>query len=107
MALGTLALVEKIEAVGGPLIVARCTLVGPASYTTGGDTGLLAALIALLGKRVVNIISVVPEGDNGDNLLSYVHATDKVFLRVISTAAEVGSGVDKSATTFGLTITCG
>lgn len=105
MALGTLTLVEKIEAVGGPLIVARCTLVGAASYTAGGDTGLLAALIAILGKRVVNIISVIPEGNNGDNVLSYVHATDKLFHTVMSTGLEASGNL--SGTTFGLTIICG
>lgn len=105
MAIGTLTLVEKVEASGGPLIVARCNMVGVASYATGGNTGLLAALQALLG-RAVDIISVRSEGSNGDDVIEYVHSSDKVFHRVMSTGLEVANATDLSATTYGLCIIC-
>jgi len=105
MALGTFTLVEQAASVG-PITHIRCTVVGPASYTTGGVAGLLALVRAALGGATMNIMSVQSEGDNGDHLVSYDHANEKLFLRVASTGAEVANAADKSATTFGLHIVC-
>lgn len=106
MALGTFAVVEKVEG-QGPLGVARCTQVGDSSYPTGGSTGLLAKLKAALGGRAVNIISVRGEGPNGDRHIEYDHANDKLLVRVMSTGAETANTTNESGNTYGLVITYG
>jgi hypothetical protein len=103
MALGTLAIVSSV--VGGGIFVDRCTLVGDGSYPTGGSTGLLAKLRTLHKSNGLSILSVKPEGDNGDRLPEYDHANAKLKVRVISTAAEVANATDLSGVTFGLVIT--
>ena len=57
MALATLTLVDHTGEQGGrPRYNDVIKMAGPASYTTGGDTGLLAALRALRGdgRRILN-----------------------------------------------------
>ena len=106
MALGALTIVERIDS-QGPRRISRCTLVGDGAYPTGGSTGLLAALRTALKSAGENIISVKAEGNNGDRLLEYDHANEKLIVRVISTAAEVANAVDLSGVTFGLVVESG
>lgn len=103
MALGAFTIVEQVAA-QGPVKFVRATIVGDSAYTAGGTTGLLAKLQAAMGETV-NIISVQPEDNNGDSHVEYVHATDKLFVRVMSTGIEHGNG-DLSGTTYTLLITC-
>lgn len=104
MALGTLTIVESAAAAGGPVFVYRCTLVGDSSYPTGGTTGLLAKLRTAASKPSLNILSVQGEGDNGDRHLEYVHSSEKLFVRVMSTGADTANATNESGTTYGLTI---
>ena len=103
MALGTLTVVEKVEAVG-PLKLYRCTLVGDSSYPTGGSTGLLAKLKAATKENGLDILAVLPQGSNGDRHLEYDHANEKLFVRVMSTGLERANATDESGATYGLTI---
>ena len=58
---------------------------------------------AALGKSGSREIVAIIPGDCGDAVPSYDVATDKLFVRVMSTAAEVGNGVSLAASTFKLT----
>jgi hypothetical protein len=104
MPIGALAIVEGGKDPEGPLFVDRVTVVGDADYLAGGSTGILAALRAAKGKPNLNILSAQPEGDNGDFRLEYVHATDKLFVRVLNTGVEAADHSDFHLTTWGLTI---
>jgi len=102
MPLGNLTVVERIDALG-PMRALRCTVVGDNAYPTGGSPGLLAKIRAAL-KGQENIVAVFGQGDNGDRLLEYDHANDKLRVRVISTGAEVAPANDQSSATYGLVI---
>ncbi len=103
MSWGTLTISESGKAPSGPLFVDRITLVGDATYVTGGTTGLLAALRTAKGMPNLDILSVRGEGDNGDLQPEYVHATDSLLIRDISTGADHGNA-NLSGTTFGLVV---
>lgn len=103
MALGAMTLVEKVEAAGGPLIVARVTQVGDGTYPAGGSTGLLAKLQALLG-RTVNILAVKDEAILAD-IAEYDHTNEKLFIRVKATGVESAVS-NQSGVTYVLTIFC-
>ncbi len=102
MALGALAVVEEVAAVG-PVKIGRYTLVGDGAYSAGGSAGLLAKLKALHGENC-NILSVQGEGPNGDAHLEYDHAAEKLFVRVMSTGVE-SAVANQSGITYGLVIT--
>ena len=106
MALGTLTIIETAKSPEGPVFIDRVTLVGDASYVAGGTTGLLAALRAARGAPGLNIVSVRGEGDNGDLQPEYVHATDRLLIRDISSGADHGND-NLGAVTFGLVIISG
>ncbi len=97
MALGVVASVSA-SAAQGPIFTDRLTVVGEASYTTGGATGLAAALKALR-KDSRDIISVVDEGV-ATNKIEYDKANDKLLCYVRSTGVQVAGAVDLSGTTF-------
>lgn len=106
MALGTLAIVERVDGVG-PVFHLRCSLVGDAAYGAGGSAGLLAALKTLLKDDGINIFSVHDQSIPGTvSRLEYDHATDKVFARVRTTGVE-SAVANQSAITYGLYIVCG
>lgn len=71
------------------------TYTGPASYATGGDTGLLAAL------GVKTIVTVLGTLSNGTAVLfvKYVHSTEKLLIFSLATGAEVANAADISTYT--------
>ncbi len=88
-----------------PLFMDKIAIVGPASYTTGGDTGFDAALATALsrqsGLKVLDVIS----GDCGDHYVVYKDAdggTLMVFLR--STGAEAAGSANLAGSTFNLSV---
>lgn len=106
MALGTLAIVERVDGVG-PVFQLRCSLVGDGAYAAGGSAGLLAALKAVLKDDGINIVSVTDQSPPATVAkLEYDHANDKVFARVRTTGVESGVA-NQSAITYGLHIVCG
>ncbi len=106
MSLGTLALAEKVSAVG-PVFHLRCTLIGDGAYSSGGSTGLLAKLKVLLKDDSVNIISVKGQSAPGTvSELEYDHTNEKLFARVRTTGVE-SAVANQSAVTYGLYIVAG
>ncbi len=107
-ALGTLAIIEKVAAVG-PVFHMRCSLTGDANYggASGGTAGLLAAVKAALGDANVNIIAVKDQSlPSTVSALEYNHTTDKLLARVRTSGVE--SVVDdQHAITYGLYIVAG
>lgn len=110
MALGALTLSAK-RAKGGstPVYVDEVSLVGPASYTTGGDTGLRAALRALTGDQR-EIVDVRPIGLNGGYDVVYNKANDALIVLTVggaagSVKAQPAAATDLSAVTFLLAVT--
>lgn len=101
MALGTFTIADSVAA-EGPVFTDRCTVLGVNPYVAGGLTGLLAKYQAAK-KGSHAIVSVQGESENGLYHAEYVHATDKLFVRVLATGVEAGA-IDLSAVTFGLTI---
>jgi hypothetical protein len=99
MALGTLTVVEKVAA-QGPVVFARCTLVGDGTYPAGGSTGLLALLRAALKLPNANILSIKDEGILAD-AVEYDHANEKLFVRVKATGIESAVG-NQSGVTYSL-----
>lgn len=101
MTLGALTVIDK-SASQGPVFYDRITLVGDNSYPTNGSVGLQALFqAAILSHRT--IIAVVP-AFCGDAVPSYDPVTDKLKVQVMSTAAEVGNGVDESGLTYKLLV---
>lgn len=113
MALGTLALITNAAGASAsePTFFEEVSLVGPASYTTGGDTGLQAAYRALGNAQALRtIINVLPvdgkgytpawDSANGKLLFYYSdnnNASDSAQIQVPSTT-------DLSGVTFRLMI---
>ena len=77
MALGTITVVEKVAAVG-PTFTAHVSVVGDSAYSTGGTTGLLAALQAALKDSNLAILSASPCDDNAGYFPVYIKSTDKL-----------------------------
>jgi hypothetical protein len=91
------------EAPGKPLFIDIVSFPGPASYTTGGDTGLIAGLEAIAKNNRVIVAAILMAADG--YLADYVVATDKV--KVYGTGAaekahgtEVDAATNLSGTTF-------
>lgn len=110
MALGVLARADKVgQQSSAPSFIDRMTLVGPASYTTGGDVGLAAALQAIT-KDQRTIVAVI-QGDCGGYQVQYLPGTDalKVYQGDNTNAAaapaiQVPNATNLAAVTFNLTI---
>lgn len=93
------------EAPGAPTFFIRLSFLGDDSYPTGGSINFQAFVRAAVSGRAVEVIDVVP-GDCGDNVPSYDKTNDKLFVRVMSTAAQVANAVDLSGVTFNLLAVC-
>ncbi len=107
MALGTLTIVERANAAGGPVFHIRATIVGDGAYAAGGSTGLLAKLKTALGDDQVNIISCKGASPPATvSELEYDHANEKLFARVRTTGVESAVS-DQSSVTYGLDIVAG
>jgi hypothetical protein len=79
MPLGVLTLTgKKMDNAGQALYADVVSLVGPASYTTGGDTGLEAALQALT-KDSREILAVYDIALNGGYVSRYDYANKKLM----------------------------
>ncbi len=102
MSLGALTIVDKANSALGPIFHDRVTLVGDGAYPTAGSLGLLALYQAAV-KSKRTIIAIIP-GDCGDAVPSYDPVTDKLFVRVMSTAAEVANTTNLSGSTYKFTI---
>lgn len=101
MALGAITVVENAAA-QGPVFWDRVTVVGDDAYPAGGSAGFEAAYRAA-AKADREIVAIVNDDLNGDNLLEYDHANDKLFVRVRSTGVE-SAVADQSGTTYRLTV---
>ena len=102
MALGTLALIRA--AIGAsasePTFFEEVSMVGPASYVTGGDTGLQAAYRALgVAQSGRTIVAVLPVDTKGYQV-AWDTATSKLKLYQFDpTAGAVGPGLEVASTT--------
>lgn len=109
MALGALTLTaaDKNTSVQN-VFVDEISLVGPASYTTGGDSGLKAALQAKTNDQRTPK-AVIPIGPNGGYEVRYDLANDKLLVYTSNGAApaaltEFTSTGNLSGTTFKLLV---
>lgn len=106
MALGALAVVEKVSAVG-PLFCIRATVLGDGAYAAGGSTGLLSKLRVALSAPLLNIVSVTGQSDPATvSELEYDHTNEKLFARVRATGVE-SAVADQSAISYQLCIVAG
>jgi len=101
MALGTITVVEAAAA-QGPLFMDRITVVGDDGYAAGGTAGFEASVQAALGAQR-EIVGLINDDSNGDFLLQYDHANDKLLVRKISDGAE-DTTVDQSGRTYKITV---
>lgn len=97
MGLGVLTILEDKASVG-PLKVTRFTVVGDASYPTGGSVGLEAALRAAASNERRHLVAVLPLGNNGD---SHVEHTPR-GPELAATAAAATDLVSTGAVLHGL-----
>jgi len=75
MALGAMTMVSSKQVAQGPLFVDRVTLVGDSSYSSGGNTGLLAKLQALtLDGRAPFLVS----SELNDQIVAYDVTAEKL-----------------------------
>ena len=104
MALGALTLTAKDNYGTAGVYVDRISLVGAASYTSGGDTGLKAALRAATGDQR-EPLAVIDIGLNGGYVSRYDHANEKLIHLKSNTAdpLQQASG-DISSTAFQLLV---
>ncbi len=108
MALGALTLTgAKMEHAGEAVFLDQVSLVGPASYTTGGDAGLKAAL-QLLTKDKREPLAVIDIGVSG-YVIKYDLANDKLVVLTSNGAApaallEFTSTGNLAGTTFKLLV---
>lgn len=101
MSLGAFTVANEIGRKGGPLSMARLTIVGDASYPTGGTPDFAALVATALGITGIEIEAVIHQGPvTADFAVAYDKANDKLTARVISTGAQVANAVDLSGTTF-------
>ena len=96
---------EAGKAPGSPTFLVRLSFAGDDSYTNNGSAGFLALVQAAAGGRALTVMDVI-SGDCADNQCEYDRSGDLLNVRVGSTGAEVGNGVDLSGTTFNLTAIC-
>ncbi len=104
MALGAMVS-NSAAAAQGPIFFDTVTLIGDASYPTGGSTGLQAKLQTLRGDG--RVIIAVTSADGLGNVLQYDATSDhlKVYLQDAGGAlGEVANAVDLSGTTFKIVI---
>lgn len=112
MPLGALTL-SQVD-IKGPLdsvFAYDVSLVGPASYTTGGDTGLQAAIRAATGKAGLEVMGVIDIGLNGGYVTRYDKANDKLIHLTSNGAAAAAlaqftSSGSLAGTTFLLCVLC-
>lgn len=97
MALGTITILER-GAAQGPIFLDRVSIVGDASYPTGGSAGVEAALQAVIGSGRT-VLGIQQEYDGTPNAVEYDHANDKLFVRVKATGVE-RSAADDSGNTY-------
>lgn len=90
MALGTLTIVDDQAGVG-PLKVTRVTVVGDGAYPAGGSIGFRQALIAATKERR-EILSVQPNGPNGDSHLEYTPQGTAAVVTVVASTDLFSSG---------------
>ncbi len=102
MSLGTATVNLDEGRSGGPHPMTRITFDGDDSYPTGGTPNFQAAVRTAFGADL-EVVDVIP-GNCGDFLPSYDKATDKLFVRLISTGVEARGGQNLSATSFNLTV---
>lgn len=105
MALGVMTLTAKHMA-GPGVYVDEISLVGVASYTTGGDTGLKAALRVLTADQR-EPLSVLAVGLNGGYVTRYDRANEKLIHLKSNTASplqEETAATDLSSTAFKLLV---
>lgn len=76
---------------------------GDGAYPTGGTAAFKAYVQNQTGKAIDQVLGVIPQSC-GDNKPEYDIANDKLFVRVISTAAEVANATNLSAVTFNLIV---
>jgi hypothetical protein len=105
MSLGTATVRTRVGHDRGDnlLKAARMSFAGDTSYPTGGTASFKSFVEVALGRKIKEVVDVV-SASCGDNRLEYDHANDKLFVRVISTAAEVANTTNQSATTFNCTV---
>ncbi len=111
MSLGTLTLDKRdINGPSETMYAYDISLVGVASYTTGGDTGLQAAMQAALGKTV-EVMGIIDIGLNGGYVSRYDKANDKLIVLTSNGAgpaalAQFTSSGNLSGTTFKYCVLC-
>lgn len=107
MALGTMTVRSRVGQDRGSnhLKAYRLSFAGDTSYPTGGTASFKSTVESAIGRKLVEIVDVV-SGDCGDNRAEHDQANDKLKVRVISTAAEVGAAVNLSGVTFNVTVLC-
>jgi hypothetical protein len=104
MALGLLTSVNAAAA-QGPIFYDTVTLVGDATYPTGGSTGLQAKLQTLRGDGRVIITAIMTDG--AGYLVHYNNANDKLLFYVQDAGgalADVANATDLSAVTVKMVI---
>ena len=102
MALGTLALIAASigASASEPTFTEEISMVGPAVYATGGDTGLQAAYRALgVAQSGRTIVAVLPVDCKGYTV-AWDTANSKIkFYQVDPTAGAVGPQIEVAAAT--------
>lgn len=99
MALGTITVVSKGASVG-PIFHDYITVVGEASYTTGGAPGFQTALRAKFGDK--REVMSVNDDATGTYRAEYDKANDKLMVFVRATGVEVAGAVNLSGVTHKL-----
>jgi len=96
MAIITVTRTEHIGEAGRSPFIDVVAVTGAASYTTTGDTGLLACLLALTGdaREIIAAVQMAGAGYHAE----YTVATDKLLVRGDG-AAEKGAGTEVDAAT--------
>lgn len=99
MALGTPTVVS-LNAGQGPVFYDSLQFVGDGAYPAGGTAAFTAFVNTAVGAT--RTVIAVLNGQSGDRIISFVPASDKLFVRVGSTGVEQ-SGSD-AATTYNLIV---
>lgn len=103
MAFGTMTLVSSEQVAQGPVFLDRVTLVGNGSYSSGGNTGVKAALQALTKDGRVPYLVVAEDGKGFT--VSYDVPTEKLLVyEQDGTGAQAEVSGSQSAFTYKLGI---
>ncbi len=106
MTLGTPTRKDDESTKGDALFFDDLTFLGDDNYTTGGTADFDSFVQALVGDSR-DVIAIIP-GDCGDHIPLYIKdvgATEGLLMiRLLSTGAELGNGVDLSGTTLNMTV---